>query len=661
MSPSKRHRRPPVLRPLAWLCLPCALALLAPPAARADGDPDSVPATRAAAAAAARTARGAAAAASGPAPAAPSAAASAPVAGETGLAARMTLDLRQASVATALRLISEVSGHNVVATRAASEHELTLYLVSTTAGEALDAVTRAAGLWVLWRPQSRSYLVMTAEEYQRELTVFGEERTEVLRLRHHNVVAAANSLRALFGSRVLLQTPVEESLGETLKVTDLRRATSSGGAQSFNPAGTRNAAGGGSALAPGLSLADAQAAGMTRDQRGGSRTAAAGAEGVQIAAAAAAAGAATGQTEAAQRGQEAPIHVTYNRLHNLLIVRTGDPRALQAITELVGRIDLPARQVLLEMRIIQVRLDDEFHRAFDFDFFGTSAAAGVATTATGQPLNPLTGSTVTIDPVTGAVTAPRVVGALGNFNLFDRNSGIFQLLNNRIRLRLQLLEEQGRVETLAKPLLLASNNEPARLFIGEEVVLTTGASAQTTTGTTGASNTVITAETERRNVGTTLVIHPRINDDRTVTLTIDQENSERVAGGTTIPLATGTIGDGVVQYPIDTVNSAAVQAVAMAKDGLTIAVGGLIKVSKADSDTAVPGLSAIPLLGELFKSKKRVAQRSELVLVITPYVLETAEEADAVSRQLQEREREARAPAPAPAASAPPQEAAPPP
>ncbi|MFT3822172.1 MAG: hypothetical protein QM750_31900 [Rubrivivax sp.] len=637
MSFAKRRRRPPILRPLAWLCLPCALALLAPPAARADGDPGSVPAPRATGAAA-RTARGAAAAARGqvPAPAASSASSAATAADETGLAARMTLDLRQASVATALRLISEVSGHNLVATRAAAERELTLYLVSTSAGEALDAVTRAAGLWVLWRPQSRSHMVMTAEEYQRELTVFGEERTEVLHLRHHNVVAAANSLRAVFGARVRLQTPVEENLGETLKVTDLRRAVSNGSMQAFNPTGARNVAGG--ALAPGLSLADAQAAGLTRDQRGGSRAnAAAGVEGAQFAAAAAAAGATAGQTEAAQLGLEAPVYVTYNRLHNLLIVRTGDPRVLQAITELVGRIDLPARQVLLEMRIIQVRLDDEFHRAFDFDFFSTSAAGGVVTTATGQPLNPLTGSTVSIDPVTGAVTAPRVLGSLGNFNLFDRNSGIFQLLNNRIRLRLQLLEEQGRVETLAKPLLLASNNEPARLFIGEEVVLTTGASAQTTTGTTGATNTVITAETERRNIGTTLVIHPRINDDRTVTLTIDQENSERVAGGTTIPLATGTIGDGVVQYPIDTVNSANVQAVAMAKDGLTIAVGGLIKISKTDSDTAVPGLSAIPLLGELFKSKKRVAQRSELVLVITPHVLDSAEQAQDVTRRINEQ------------------------
>jgi general secretion pathway protein D len=201
-------------------------------------------------------------------------------------------------------------------------------------------------------------------------------------------------------------------------------------------------------------------------------------------------------------------------------------------------------------------------------------------------------------------------------------------------MRLQLLEENGRVQTLARPLLLASNNEPARLFIGEEVVLTTGASAQTITGTTGASNTVVTAETEKRNIGTTLVIHPRINDDRTVTMTIDQESSERVAGGTTIPLAMGTVGNGVIQFPIDTVNTATVQAVAQAKDGLTIAVGGLIRFNKSRTVTNVPGISSIPVLRELFKGDQQVDERNELMLIITPHVLESAEEAESLSRQL---------------------------
>jgi general secretion pathway protein D len=529
-----------------------------------------------------------------------------------GMDASLSLDLRQASIGTALRLISEVSQANIVATQAAADRELSLYLNRATARAALDAVTRAAGLWVRWRPSSQSYLVMTSDEYQRDLTVFGEERSEVFALRHHNVVAAAHALRALFGSRVRLQAPQEEPLGESMKHTDLRRNSGPTAATAVN---TRNA----STSPAGANGTDAQ--GVQRTQLGGLRG---GGDTGQVAAAGAAVGASQSQVEAAQQGQEAPIFLTYNRLHNLLVLRTGDDRAMGQARDLLRRLDLPARQVMLEMRIIQVRMDDEFRRALDMDFFSNSAATGTAITSTNQAVNPLT----------GASTGPRTVGSLGDTSAFDKATGLLQFISNRIRVRLQLLEENGRVQTLAKPLLLASNNEPARLFIGEEVVLTTGASAQTTTGTTGATNTVITAETEKRNIGTTLVIHPRINDDRTVTLTIDQESSERVAGGTTIPLATGTAGDGVIQYPIDTVNTATVQAVAQAKDGLTIAVGGLIKISKSKTEGNVPGFSRIPLLGELFKSDQRVDERSELMLIITPHVLESAEDGQRLSNQL---------------------------
>lgn len=526
----------------------------------------------------------------------------------------MVLDLRQVSVNTALRLISETAQANIVATQAAGERELSLYMAQTTAGQALDAVARAAGLWVRWRPSSRTWMVMTAAEYQRELTVFGEERTEVLHLKHHNVVAVASTLRAMFGERVVLQNPVEEALGETMKVTDLRRSSgSSGNSNNRNQQDERRQS------------TSAGAAGAVQTQRGGSNRSANQDDGSQqVAAAAATARATPGQTEAAMRGEEAPLYVTYNRQHNLLVLRTGDDKVMAQARQLAGQLDLPARQVLLEMRIIQVRLGDEFHRAFDMDLFSDHQASGTATTATAQAINPLT----------GAATGPRTVGALGVADAFGRNTSLFQFLNNRIRVRLQLLEEKGQVQTLARPLLLASNNEPARLFIGEEVVLVTGASAQTTTGTTGATNTIITAETEQRDIGTTLVVHPRINADRTVTLTIDQESSERVVGGTTIPLATGTVGDGVVQYPIDTVNTSSVQAVAQAKDGLTIAVGGMIKINKTNKTANVPGLSKIPLLGELFKRDEQVDERTELVLIITPHVIESSEEAERLTQRM---------------------------
>ena len=502
-----------------------------------------------------------------------------------------TFDLRDTRIHDVMRLVAELSGVNVVATEAVGARVLSLYLRDATARSVIDTVARISGLWYRYRPESGTYLLMTAEEYQRDISVFREEETRVFRLRHHNVVSAANALVALFGSRVELAAPVEEKLGETMRTNNVRR-------DQGNDAASRTPA-------------------LPSALGGGSRSAAGSERPEQIAASTHQLAGREGQLSreevlALKQGKEPPIHVTYNRLHNLLLVRSGDEKALQQTATLIESIDLPARQVLLEMRIVQVQLDNEFRRAFDADLFGgglTSGGPGA------QPPNPL-------QP--GALLGPKATIGLGNFPLDTESTGIFQLINSKIRLRLQLLEEQGKVQTLARQMVLASNNEPARLFIGEEVVLITGATSETTTNNDGPAVTRITTQTEQRDVGTILVVHPRINADRTVTLTIDQENSRRVRGGTTIPLAVGD--NRILDYPIDTVDTATIQVAALARDKLTIAVGGMIRQDSSDTLQQVPGLARVPGLGMLFSRKVESDKRNELVLLITPHILDTVEE-----------------------------------
>lgn len=508
-----------------------------------------------------------------------------------------TFDLRDTRIHDVMRLVAELSGVNVVATEAVGARVLSLYLRDASARSVIDTVARISGLWYRYRAESGTYLLMTAEEYQRDISVFREEETRVFRLRHHNVVSAANALVALFGSRVELAAPVEEKLGETMRTNNVRRAQ--GNEVANRSPALPSALGGGAARAAGGSERPEQVAASTHQL--------AGREG-QLS---------REEVSALKQGKEPPIHVTYNRLHNLLLVRSGDDKALQQAARLIESIDLPARQVLLEMRIVQVQLDNEFRRAFDADLFG----GGLTTGGPGaQPPNPL-------QP--GALLGPKATVGLGNFPLDTDSTGIFQLINSKIRLRLQLLEEQGKVQTLARPMVLASNNEPARLFIGEEVVLITGATSETTTNNDGPAITRITTQTEQRDVGTILVVHPRINADRTVTLTIDQENSRRVRGGTTIPLAVGD--NRILDYPIDTVDTATIQVAALARDKLTIAVGGMIRQDRSDTLQQVPGLAKVPGLGMLFSRKVESEKRSELVLLITPHILDTVEEGAQVS------------------------------
>lgn len=523
-------------------------------------------------------------------------------------------DLRDVSVAEAIRLIAEVSGVNIVATRAVSDRQVSMYLRDATARGVIDTLARVNGLWYRYLEPSRTFILMSAEEFQRDASVFREEDTRTFRLKHHNVVAAANAIRALFGLRVRLSRPVEEQLGEQMKTSELRRADSNataGGTRTGTRGGANASAGQGNESGGGaVGGAGATAAPAVRPEQAVAAATRLAAEGEALSGE---------EMQALRQGTEPPIHVTYNRLHNLLIVRTGDESAMRQVDELVRAIDLPARQVLLEMRIVQVALDEEFRRAFDVDLFGGGTTAGSPGSQAVNPLQP------------NATTGQKVVAALGNFDLDRESTGIFQFINSRVRARLQLLEEKGRVRTLARPMVLASNNEPARLFIGEEVVLITGATSQTTTAANSPSSTTVTAETEQRDVGTTLVVHPRINDDRSVTLTIDQEISRRVRGGTTIPLAVGN--SEVLDYPIDTVETSNIQVAALAKDGLTIALGGLIRAETSTSRQQVPGFGDIPVIGNLFSRDVNTDERTEMVLLVTPHIIDTAEEGDRLSRR----------------------------
>jgi len=134
-----------------------------------------------------------------------------------------------------------------------------------------------------------------------------------------------------------------------------------------------------------------------------------------------------------------------------------------------------------------------------------------------------------------------------------------------------------------------------------------------------------------RDIGNTLRLVPSINADRTVTLTIVQDVSTVNQGGATLPISNGQ--GGVTTFAIDTVNTANLEGTVVAKDGLTLAVGGLIRKEMVDQTRGIPYLMDIPLIGWLFGETVRTESHRELILIITPHVLTTPQEGQEVSRR----------------------------
>jgi general secretion pathway protein D len=201
---------------------------------------------------------------------------------------------------------------------------------------------------------------------------------------------------------------------------------------------------------------------------------------------------------------------------------------------------------------------------------------------------------------------------------------------------MQLLEDRNKVTVLATPMLLAANNEVSRLFIGEERPIVRNISSNVAVaGNLGG--TVVgggSSNIEFRPVGTTLLITPQINADRTVTLRILQENSLIISGGASIPViaADGT----VTNQPVDVVSSRTLTGTLVAKDGLSLAMGGLIEEGLNDQREQVPLLGRLPVLGFFFRRQATGRFRRELIIVVRPYILSTPIEGEALSKRLTE-------------------------
>ncbi|MEL6897765.1 MAG: hypothetical protein AAFP90_16830, partial [Planctomycetota bacterium] len=308
-------------------------------------------------------------------------------------------------------------------------------------------------------------------------------------------------------------------------------------------------------------------------------------------------------------GREPLIYVSHNRTHSLVIVRTSDTEAMKAIERLILDLDRPTPEVLLEMKILQVTLTDNFRSILDLQFNSGPDGPSPADQLNRNPF--LNSPNNAAQNVLGLVDSPDLTGS-GSF--------LYQFLNDNLRARLEVLQENNMVTTVASPVLLSSNNRPARIFVGEERVLVTGINSGVVTPVNGATTAVVDPETEVRDIGTSLLVLPKINADRSVTLSISQDQSEVLEDSQQLPVSNGAT---VTEFPIDSVRTSNLQGTVVAQDGLTIAIGGLVTDTTRVRERRVPGLHKLPVVGKLFRQYVDENVKTELILLVTPHVITT--------------------------------------
>jgi general secretion pathway protein D len=548
------------------------------------------------------------------------------------------LEFKQANMLDVARALADISGLNFVATEEAAKKSVTVFLQNISVKNALDTITKNSGVWYRQDKDSNSFRIMSTEEYQRDLVVYREDTTRVFNLLHPNPVIVATAVRDLYGPRVIM------SYGSDYDDFNTGQFNGNGGG---GQNGNRNAGGGnqgnnrggnaGRGSPGGTGLSNGQAGlrnTMTtgtnnRNNQGMGNNGFQGGNNMVLNEAITGTsgnGAITEKFTADQlekienalqfdengnlvasdvirgisRAQQ-PIYVTISRQQNIMIVRTSDSAAVKEIENLVKAMDRPTPQILLEMKILEVEVGDAYTQLFSFGALsknGKSSAIGRESADAG----------------------------VGKF--------VYQFVDDLIAVKLELLQQNNQAKTVSSPVLLASNNRTARLFVGEERLLIRGATlTDPVLGNNGQVVTPgrITYETEIRNVGNTLNITPKINANGTVTLGIFQDTSNVQVGAVEFPPLISTNGQ-IFNFNVDSVQTANIEGVVVAQDGLTVAIGGLIRSSVSKDESKIPLLGDLPIIGNVFKDRKEVTRRSELILLITPHIITAPNESDDVTR-----------------------------
>jgi general secretion pathway protein D len=187
---------------------------------------------------------------------------------------------------------------------------------------------------------------------------------------------------------------------------------------------------------------------------------------------------------------------------------------------------------------------------------------------------------------------------------------------------LNMNQTDSNFNVLSTPQILTVDNNEAELNVGEQIPVP----SQSTTGTTGVTQ----YSYDYKQVGVKLKITPHITSEDIITLDLYQEANEII--GDTTTTSTGTIiPPKLAKRDIKTKISVA--------NSKTIVVGGLIKNSKTITETKVPILGDIPILGWLFKQRSETIVKKNLLVFITPHLVTKQSQIDAVTRQKQDEQK----------------------
>ncbi|MCD2449129.1 type II secretion system secretin GspD [Methylicorpusculum oleiharenae] len=289
--------------------------------------------------------------------------------------------------------------------------------------------------------------------------------------------------------------------------------------------------------------------------------------------------------------------------NSLVIVATAQEYSV--IKDVIKQLDVMPLQVLIDATIVEVTLTDELE--YGIQWYFSEGSSGIGSGSVSSNSN----SAVALSNAAATAAAAAATGGL---------SAIYS--SGAIKALLKAQANDGNINVISSPSLMVLNNQEANIQVGEEKSLRTSESTPLSGGA-GEDNALIqTTQIQQRKTGVMVTVKPRVNANGLVTMEIEQ--------------SVESFGNSSTNGNPDILTREIASSVAV-QSGETIVLGGLIQERTTSSQSGIPFLHDLPLIGPLFGSTVKNNDKTELVLLLTPRVVTNRQDARLVTDEFKRK------------------------
>ncbi len=302
------------------------------------------------------------------------------------------------------------------------------------------------------------------------------------------------------------------------------------------------------------------------------------------------------------------IRITHDENTNSLVI-IATPDQIQYVKQVIERLDIRRKQVFVEAVILELASDETFD-------FGMGAHLGKPNEDGSLSIfsSQLNGSSFGLSADLLSGMAMGVFGEPVTVNISDGLGGSSSLSVPAFGIALNAIQSNSSVNILSTPNILTLDNEEAAIIVGRNIPF------PVSTGRDNNNNPIVSYQ--REDVAITLKVTPQINESNYVTLTVFQEVQEVEEDSQGLDVSTAGF--------ITSKRSA--DTTVLVKDNQTVVIGGLIGTTDTSVATKVPILGDIPILGKLFIGRRTSSRKSNMLIFLTPHVIDDESDLEEVYR-----------------------------